>query len=353
MAAISSNKKIAIFTDLHLGVHQNSDFWLDVALKWCDWFTAQIDQYNIDTIFFCGDWMHYRDSIEVKTLHYHSAILKKLKKYKIYMIPGNHCCYYKNTSDVHSLSIMKGMDNITIFDTIETIELNDKKFTFCPWGSHIKDIPGSDVILGHFELQNFRMNGFKICEHGDDPEQLLNKSTLIFSGHFHQRDEKHFPNEGTIIYVGNPFQTDFGDAYQTKGFYILDTDTLSYEFIENTKTPKHLKLTLSEIIKKEEPLKFFDENIKSNIIKIIIDKNISTEHIDALIEKVSTYKPADIKIDYDINYSKMIPSNMTQETEIKGLEIDSIVNEFVDSLQIENKKEVISYIIKLYNNLTK
>jgi len=30
------NKKIAIFSDLHLGIHQNSDFWLGISNKWAD-----------------------------------------------------------------------------------------------------------------------------------------------------------------------------------------------------------------------------------------------------------------------------------------------------------------------------
>ena len=109
-----------------------------------------------------------------------------------------------------------------------------KIITFVPWGGKVlKDIPKSDIVFGHFELENFKMNAFKICDHGDDPEVLVKKSNLIFTGHFHTRDEKHFKEDNsTILYVGNPFEMDFGDTMQKKGYYILDVDNLTYEFLK-------------------------------------------------------------------------------------------------------------------------
>jgi DNA repair exonuclease SbcCD nuclease subunit len=346
MVIMSTTTKIAIFTDLHLGVHQNSDYWLQVSVDWVNWFVFDLKQKGITTVIFCGDWMHYRDAVEVKTLHYHSIILDKFKDFELVMIPGNHCCYHKNTSNVHSMSIMKHTKNVKIYDTITTWVYKNKDLTFCPWGCNINDIPKSDVIFGHFELQTFKMNGFKVCEHGDDPEKLIYKAPLIFSGHFHQRDEKRF-DTSTIIYIGNPFQTDFGDAYQTKGYYILDLDTLSYTFIENKLSPKHIKFSLSEIINHPDPLRYFKDNIPTNIIKVVIDKSISTEHLDLLTNKVLTYKPADFKIDFDVNYNKIKISEEAKQID-SNLEIENIITEFVNLLDLNNKKEIIEYTLALY-----
>lgn len=345
MSMITQNK-IAIFSDLHLGVHQNSDYWLNVALHWADWFISELDKKCIDTVVFCGDWMHYRDAVEVKTLHFHSILLDKFKNKKLIMIPGNHCCYHKNTSSIHSMSIMRHTDNIQIFDNITTIEIGSKHMTFCPWGCNLDEIPKSDVIFGHFELQSFKMNGFKICEHGDNPEKLISKSSLIFSGHFHQRDEKQFDNS-TIIYIGNPFQTDFGDCYQTKGFYVLDPNTLEREFIENKLSPKHIKFTLSELIYNTDPISYFKNNIPNNIIKLIIDKNISNEHLEILTCKILTYTPADLKIDFDVNYNKIKIDEEIKQID-SNLETENIINEFVNLLDLNNKEEIIKYTLSLY-----
>ena len=36
--------KIAFFTDLHIGVHQNNERWLDVTYKWAKWFTSELKE---------------------------------------------------------------------------------------------------------------------------------------------------------------------------------------------------------------------------------------------------------------------------------------------------------------------
>lgn len=337
--------KTAIFSDLHLGVHQNSDFWLGVANKWADWYITELNDRGITDIIFCGDFFHYRDEISVKTLNFAKDFLDKFANFKITMITGNHDAWYKDTSEINSLSILKGYENITVYDKMHTASINNHKVTFCPWGTAISDIPKSDLIFGHFELVNFKMNSFKICDHGDNPEELSNKAPLIFSGHFHLRANRTF-GSNDIIYVGNPYEMDFGDSMQSKGFYIFD-DALNYEFIENTITPKHIKVFLSKLIYEKDPTTFFNEIVSNNIVKLIVDKNINTEHLDLLVAKLLTYKPFDLRIDYDVNYNKV---QFTEEGEydLSGIDIMEAIDEFINLLDIENKNEVSKYTTELY-----
>jgi DNA repair exonuclease SbcCD nuclease subunit len=339
--------KIAIFSDLHLGVHQNSDFWLDISLEWIKWFKQEVDRNDCEEIIFCGDLVHYRDEVSVKVLQHIHTIFDILKNHKITMITGNHDCFYKETSEVNSLSILKGYNNVTVYDNLTTIDKFGHVISFCPWGTKIKDIPQSDIVFGHFELQNFRMNAFKICESGDDATLLSTKTPLIFTGHFHLRDEKKI-NESNIIYIGNPFEMDFGDAYQKKGFYILNTEDKSYTFIENTFTPKHIKIYLSSLIKLKNVEQEFNSILPNNLIKLVIDKNISSDHLDLLITKMSNFKPNDLHIDYDVNYNK-IKVTQDNDVDLSGVDISKAIEDFVNLLDINNKKEVVDYTISLYN----
>ena len=165
--------KVAIFSDIHLGVHQNNDFWLGISNKWADWYIIELNDKNITDIIFCGDFFHYRDEISVKTLNFAKDLLDKFKDFKITMITGNHDAWYKDTSEINSLSILKGYKNLAVYDRLATVEYKNKTVSFCPWGTKIDDIPDSDLIFGHFELENFKMNMFKICDHGDDPDVLV------------------------------------------------------------------------------------------------------------------------------------------------------------------------------------
>lgn len=338
--------KLAIFSDLHLGVHQNSDFWLGVANRWADWYISELEKRGITDIIFCGDFFHYRDEISVKTLNFAKDFLDKFNNFNITMITGNHDAWYKDTSEINSLSILKGYNNITVYDRITTTTINGKKVTYCPWGTNLQDIPQSDLIFGHFELVNFKMNSFKICDHGDCPEVLSEKAPLIFSGHFHLRASRKF-GKNNIVYVGNPYEMDFGDSTQTKGFYIFDTKDLKYEFIENIITPKHIKVFLSKLIQESNPSGFFNNKIPNNIIKLIVDRNINTEHLDALVAKLLTFKPFDLRIDYDVNYNKV---QFTEEGEydLSGIDIIEAINEFINLLDIQNKAEVSKYTTDLY-----
>jgi hypothetical protein len=50
------SNKVAIFSDIHLGVHQNSDFWLGVANQWADWYISELRKRDIQRIIFCEDF---------------------------------------------------------------------------------------------------------------------------------------------------------------------------------------------------------------------------------------------------------------------------------------------------------
>ena len=203
---------------------------------------------KIKDIIICGDVFHYRDEIAVNSLQIAKQFFDILKEYNIVMITGNHDCYYKDTSCVNSLSLFSGWNNITVIDKLHTEEIYNKTISFVPWGEQIKKIPKCDLIFGHFELENFKMNNFKVCDNGDNPDELLKKSKMIITGHFHLKDERKFKN-GKILYLGNPFQMDFGDAESEKGFYVLDFDKIQEPvFYRNTVSPKHKKLLLSELI---------------------------------------------------------------------------------------------------------
>ena len=350
---VAMNKKIAVFSDLHLGVHQNSTFWLEQSVEWFKWFVNDLEEKGITEIVFCGDFFHYRDEISLITLSTAQQILELLKEFKVYMITGNHDCYYKDTSEVNSLSILKGWSNITILDSVYRLEdnQNDKCITFCPWGTKISDIQKSDIIFGHFELKNFRMNAHKICDDGDDPELLSEKAPLIISGHFHLRDEKEI-GKSMIVYTGNPFQMDFGDVQQRKGYYLLDIKSSEYEFIENNLTPKHIIVYLSKLIKLKDADEVFKSFIPNNIIKLTIDRNISTDDLDVLVMKMQSYRPNDLHVDHDVNYNK-IKVKEDNNVDLSGVDITHAIEEFVRLLDINNKKEVIDYTIDLFNRSKK
>jgi DNA repair exonuclease SbcCD nuclease subunit len=327
------NKNVCCVADLHIGVHQNSASWHDTALKWASWLKEELISQDIEDIFILGDVYHYRDEVAVNTIYTVNQILNIWADFNIVILVGNHDAYYKDRSDINSLSILNGKNNITVIDEPTTSTVFGKQLTFLPWGSSINNVQKSDIIFGHFEIESFKMNSFKICDHGTKITELLEKAPLIMSGHFHLRDERIYQN-GTVIYVGNPFQMDFGDTDSAKGYYILDIGSGKYSFKENTVSPKHKKISLTElaVIKSTN-------NIELNSL---FNNNI----IDVLIKKIASYNPFTLSVDYSL-YDNTIAID-DQNYEASGVDLHKTIEEFVDVLDIDNKKEVIDYCINLY-----
>lgn len=341
-----NKSKVAIFSDLHLGVHLDSTTWHQVALDWCDWFVAEIKKQNIKDILFLGDFFHHRSDISVATLHVASLILDKLNDFNVIMIVGNHDAYYKDRSDVNSLSILNGRKNINVICKTTTTELFGKTFTLIPWGGDIDELPESDAIFGHLEIESFKMNGFKTCDHGLKTRDLLSKAKLILSGHFHLRDERVY-NDGTIVYVGNPFQMDFGDLDGIKGYYLLNLETLKYEFYENKLSPKHKKITLTELTNaKSLTGADINEMVNGHFVKFVVDKKVKGDIIDTLIQKFSVYKPLAFTTDYTYTENNFNIEDKSYES--SGVDMQATIEEFIGVLEIDNKESIIKYCSDLY-----
>jgi len=345
---MSQDKRVAVFSDLHLGVHLNSPTWHDIALNWAKWFKQELEEKDIKKIIFCGDFFHSRSEITVNTLHHAGKLLNLFKGFEIIMIAGNHDSFYKYDSRVNSISILDGRPNIEIIDTPTQKQIYGREIFLAPWGTGIQDIGESDAIFGHFEIESFKMNTFKVCDEGFKSKELLKYAPLVISGHFHLREEREYEN-GKILYVGSPFELDFGDANTTKGYYILDLNDMSYSFTPNKISPRHIKITLSDLIKINNFKKESRELFGKNIVKLSIDKIVDSIDLEKITTKINTTSPLSLVVDHVATFDKFGATNQN-DVDLSGVDIGQAISDFVNLLDIQNKKEVTDYTVSLYNN---
>jgi DNA repair exonuclease SbcCD nuclease subunit len=343
-----SNNKVACISDIHLGVHQNSQTWHRIAIDFAKWFDQELKLRGIKDIIIAGDIFHNRHEIGVNTIHCAYEFFDILKKYNIVAITGNHDCYYKDKSDINSISILDGYKNVTIYKDLKTHSINEKVFAFCPWGVGIEEVPPCDVLVGHFEILNFKMNAHKVCDHGLESEALLDKAKLIISGHFHCRDHRKYKNNRSILYLGSPHELDFGDRDQVKGFTILDTDDLSVELIENNVTPKHKKIKISDLLDGKVALENISEELQNNFISLCIDRNVNEQILNVMLSKFNQYSPKHIRTDFNIFESVQLSATELNEV---AIDIDTALHEFVNLLDTPvSKKDILDKCIELYRH---
>ena len=345
------NSEIGIFSDPHYGVHRNSETWHKIALNHAKWAAEQFKARSIKDIIIPGDIFHDRNDIAVNTLHNVTDIFDCLRDFNIIITVGNHDAFYKDKSDINSVSILRGWSNITVVDKLVVLETHGRKIALCPWGQNIEEVPACDLIVGHFEINSFKMNSFKVCTNGLKASDLTSRARLTITGHFHHREERKY-NEGTILYVGCPYQQDWGDYGTTKGLYTLDLDTLKYEFVENNISPRYNKVRYSELASgtyTPESLRGF---ISGNIVKFFIDKPLEPDTVDTIIRKLVSIKPVEFTIEYDYSQSSMINSEEANTKDF-NISVDNSISEFIDLLDIKYKDKVKSYVTDLYHKSLK
>ena len=339
------NNKVLFFSDLHLGVHQDSSTWHKIGLQLAEWIKQVMNEHQLDTIFFAGDVFHDRHEIGVNTLHTAKLFFETLKDFRVHLIPGNHDAFLSSTVEVNSVEILQ-KPNIHVYSKPTTLDVNNKKVTFCPWKTNVKDLQKVDMLIGHFEIANFYMNATKICDHGDTSTDLLSKADSVITGHFHFRELRYYENKKHILYLGSPYEMDFGDREQEKGLSIINFNDNSFdiEFVKNNVTPKHYRIKISELLKR----KYNDlpDLIKNNLISLYVDEQVDTLTLDMLITKITQYCPLQFRTEFNVIDKAQVD---TKEVKKLSIDIETAFHEFVEHIETKaTKKEVLDKCLELY-----
>jgi DNA repair exonuclease SbcCD nuclease subunit len=341
-------QRVCCVSDIHIGVHQNSAMWHDIVINWARWLRDELKAKGIEDIIIPGDFFHYRDEISVNTIHVASNVLDLWKEFNILILVGNHDAYYKERADVNSLSLFKGHKNIQVVDEVYTVEQWGSKYSFIPWATPITDIPTSDIIFGHFEISSFRMNAWKVCDDGMSAKSLLEKSPLIISGHFHLRDDRQY-DTGKVLYLGNPYQMDFGDRESAKGYYLLDMVTRDYTFYPNNISPQHKKVKLSELVAYGDITDDVKKIFKKNVVRFVFDKNISPDEVDVLLKILLSLGALMLTVDYDNTFNNLTSNDLTG-ADLSGVDMITAIEEFINLLEIDDKAGIIERTTSIYRN---
>lgn len=339
--------KIAIIADTHFGLRGNSPFFLEQQRKFfMDIFFPYIDEHKIDTIVHLGDVFDKRNTLnymiydESKKFFFDEIEKRNLK---IHIIIGNHDTYYRNTNYPNAPRLLLNKPNYVIYEEPQTVEIKGQKITIIPWVNVENVDKTNDVIanssarylMGHLEIIGFQMTIGHVNEKGFDPSSL-SSFEKVFSGHFHIRSQNN-----NIWYTGNPYETQWGDYGNVKGFHILDFDDHSLEFIEN---PNMTHITVSTIDD------FKEEKLSGMIVKVDLSK-FTTEEIEKIYNQYDTFtvKPENILF---INKNDFIENADVVDPDLGIKSTKDIMKEYVESMDVIDEKikdELVELLNKKYD----
>jgi DNA repair exonuclease SbcCD nuclease subunit len=332
-------KRAAVFTDLHLGYKSNSQQFLTDCENYIDWFISQVRSRECDTILFLGDFHHNRNTINIQTMDVSLRLLQKLDDLDIpiFFIPGNHDLYHKDRRTISSVKYIQKFQNIHLIND----QFTTGDVTLVPWliGEEYKSMRNirSTYVMGHFELPHFKMNAMvEMPDHGELHAKDFDNVGLVFTGHFHKRQQK-----GNVHYIGNAFAHNYADAWDDdRGMMILEWGS-EPEYVNWTDAPKYRVVGLKQLI--DDADRLLNDQV---YVRVNIDIPISYEEANFIKEEMAK--------SYNVREITLIQAKLDADTSVSAIDqpfesVDQIIMGQIQNLDTEHYDKKL--LMEIYNSL--
>lgn len=267
--------KLAVFSDLHGHLYKDFDSIsdltgserLDKIVETLVFIRDDCKRRGIDTVLFAGDMYHVRSKVHTVVFNSIYDTIKTFHKHGIQIIgiPGNHD--QNDNSDVpqHSLHTFNDLPGVTIYGDLAMHHLDDDDIIIhcVPYSKNAQrtkewienSVKGFEkpyflyentkhICLFHLGIDggfvgkgNYPMaDAFKVEDLKPDFYQF------VVGGHFHKH--QFLGGYDHVFYTGAPIEHSFSDEGEEKGYFILDTDDSSIEFVP---IPNPKFMTLSSV----------------------------------------------------------------------------------------------------------
>jgi len=282
--------KIALITDLHFGVKNDNPVWLEEQVKYYEGFINDLKSECIETVIMLGDVFDRRKYSNHETVNImKNALFDPLMfaNIQVYIIVGNHDCYYRNTNLLNAPDLfLSEYSNIIIVSEPQTVMVEDTNILMLPWINELNHDntmkliakPNAEICMGHLEVAGFEMyKGMGVCHNGLS-QKLFKKFKHVFSGHFHQGSK-----QGNIQYLGAPMQFTWADYDCDRGFYFFDLETQELSHVINP-DDMFVKLYYDNV-----PLDEIDYSLDNKVVRLIVAQKDDQEAYEKFVETLTEH----------------------------------------------------------------
>ena len=345
--------KIALITDTHFGVRNDSLTFLDNTKKFLDTvFFPYIDEHKITTVVHLGDLVDRRKFININTAkRLREDFLDKISERNLdyHQILGNHDTYFKNTNSVNAIRELFKDKNFKVYETATEVEFDGTKVLFVPWicddnreySLNLIKETNAQICMGHLEISGFEMYKGSMVSHGDD-RKIFDSFDIVMSGHFHHRS-----TDGSIFYLGSHGEFTWSDYDDARGFHVFDIFSRQLSFVENPyKVFKKVWYNDAEEKFLETAVDY--SSFKDAMVKVIVQNKNNIYWFEQFIDHIENEKPMDIQIVEDhLNLNIEDDDDIVKEAE-STLDIFS---KYIDNSESKNidKDKLKKRIFDLYN----
>lgn len=313
-----------------------------------------IKEHEIKNLFISGD-LYEQKYIKKSTIEYINNLFKEIPETKIFISPGNHDPYVKNSY----YNKFYWNENVKIFTSeIEKIELEDVDIygygfdNFYCKNSGIENIEIENknklnILIIHGSLDGGNIEN---SEYNPISRKLLKEKGFdyVALGHIHKLDYNQEENQ-RIVYPGSIVSLGF-DELGEHGMIVgdLDKDKINLEFVPLDETEFKLQeIDVTEINFKEDLIEKINElEFKENyLIEIILTgkRNFEIDIYD-LYKLISNDKIIKIKDKTKINYDL---NKLSNENTLKGLFAKKMLEKLNNNNLLQEDREIIEKAIEI------
>lgn len=326
--------KVIITGDLH---SRKDDLYSEFALSYIEYLFTYAEKNDIKTIIFDGDIFDKSTKIHNETfIPIFKLLYENKDRFSFYFILGNHDIY-----SIDNDSIVETFAPIgPVIKDYEQFEIGGVKMDMLAYTKNLSDLrqpekTGADILITHLSIANFSFdNSYHVNEKIAFSPELFAGYKKVFSGHFHKFQEKE-----NIVYVGSPFQQNFGETGEDKGFVILETEDLSWNFEKYSFGPVYKKETAEDLLIKEYPNKYFYNTFLEIQVRQKIDNFVKLKHIlyeRGVVKIVPRFIKEDVGIDFkdgkeveiNENLENMVISFIKEKVSEEGIDNEKLVKIF-------------------------
>jgi len=345
--------KLLLLTDTHAGARNDSTLFNNYFLKFYEKVLfPYIADNDITNVIHLGDVFDRRKYVNFLTLNtWRKSVFEKLNAAcKTHIIQGNHDLYYKESNEVDSLGeLFLSYKNIEIINAPTELEFDGTKILLLPWVQAANEeicrkkmsATQAQILFGHFDILGFAFHrGITNTELGFDPKEFENFD-VVCSGHYHHRSHK-----GNIHYLGTPYEIDWHDVDDPKGFHIFDTDTRKLKFIENPYRMHHKVLYDDTGGTFEKTVEGIDFSVYTETyVKVIVRNKTSPYIFDQFLQELQKNSPADVSV-----LDEVVDTSDTDDDIDETKDTLTLLVEYVDNMPIDDnkKKPLVNLLTKIY-----
>lgn len=358
-------KRAFLVSDIHFGVHSNSPEWLDIQTSYFkEFFIPLVKEHKRpgDALFVMGDVFDSRQSINILVMNNCIEIFEDLGNLfgddGVWVMTGNHDCWTKNSSRVHSLVALSGIPNVHVFNEEVKIKSTGKNFILLPWGKTLQEEKDflesttSDYLFVHTDINGARFNAKAPADHGHGNDQeSYRRHTKVYGGHIHYRQKV---NEH-ITLVGCPYQMDRSDMGNKKGVYLLDFETDTETFFENDYSPEFIVANFESL------LEMTREEISAVFLNKFVDLKVTRKWLEEVdipgfvqsLKSQRDIETHEVEEDEFISLDESLEIEFSEQMSPK-FDVLNLARELVELMEYDDdtKSKVGSKLTTLYEKVT-